>query len=128
VGGARESDTRTKKRPTSRRREYAAVRLHDGQELIITVQLQVGHIGRRPAIDDQLVQNLELLALLHFVAHGPVAVHGAGEAHAEIHPHALVAHDAVQVVLVLLELEARQEAKTPKAEGQDGRHDTLKQP
>jgi hypothetical protein len=62
------------------------------------------------------------------VAQGAVAVHGAGEAHAQIHAHAVLAHDAVQVVLVPLKLEAGHETETPQAEGQHGRHDALEEP
>lgn len=113
---------------TSRSRKDAAVRLDDRQQLVVAVQLEVGDIGRRPAVDDELVEHLELLALLQLVAAGPVAIHGAGEAHAQVHAHAVLAHDAVQVGLVLLKLEARQEAEAAEAEGQDGGHDALEEP
>jgi hypothetical protein len=113
---------------TSRCREDAAVRLDHGQQLIVAVQLEVGDIGRRPAVDDQLVQDLELLALLHLLARRGVAVHGTCEAHPEIRTHAILAHHTVQVLLVPFKLEARHETKTPQAEGQNGRHDALEEP
>lgn len=113
---------------TSRSREDAAIRLDHSQELVVAVQLQIGNVGRRPAVDDQLVQDLKLLALLHLMAHRAVAIHGAGEAHAKVDAHAVFAHDAVQVVLVPLKFEAGQETEAPEAEGQHGRHDALEKP
>jgi hypothetical protein len=101
--------------------------LDHSQQLIVTVQLQVGDVRRRPAVDDELVENLELFTFLHLVS-GTVAIHGTSEAHPKIDTHTLVAHDAVQVVLVPLKLETGQEAEAAQAEGQHGRHNSLEQP
>lgn len=53
---------------------------------------------------------------------------GAGETHAEVDAHAVVAHDAVQMGFVGRELEVREEAQGAEGEGEDGRDDALEEP
>jgi len=114
-------------RRTCGSREDAAIGLHDGEQLVVAVQLEVGDVGRWAAVNDELVEDLELFTLLHVLALA-VAVHGAGEAHAEADAHPVVAHDFVEVFLVALELEVGQEAEAAEAEGENRRDDALEEP
>lgn len=45
------------------RGEDAAVGLDDGEELVVAVELEVGDVGGGPAVDDELVEDLELFPL-----------------------------------------------------------------
>lgn len=47
-------------------RDDAAVRLDNGEELVIAVELEVRDVRRRAAVDDELVEHFELLAFDHF--------------------------------------------------------------
>ena len=106
----------------------ATIRLDHGQELVVAVELQVGHIGGRPAVDDELVEHLELFPFFHLVPPRAVTIYRAGESHAEVDAHSFVAHDAVEMRLVSLKLKICQETETSQAEGQNGRDDALEKP
>lgn len=69
-------------RLTSGRRKDATVRLDNSQELIISIQLQVRHVGRWATVDNKLVEHFELLTLLHLTAEHAIPVYGASEPHA----------------------------------------------
>lgn len=107
--------------------EDAAIGLHNGQELVVAVQLEVGDIGRWSAVDDELIEDLELLALLHVLVFA-ATVDGAGEAHAQVDAHAVVTHDLVEVFFVAVVLEVGEEAETSETEGEDWRDDALEEP
>lgn len=112
--------------------EDTSVCLDDGQEFIIAVEFEVGNIRGWSTIDDQLVEDFELLALFHGAALGAgmavSAPYRAGEAHSEVDSHAAIAHYPVEVVFVFVEFEVGEEAETTEGEGEDGRHDPLKEP
>jgi hypothetical protein len=46
-----------------RRREDAPIGLHNREEVVVAVQLEVGDVGRWAAVDDELVEDLKLLGL-----------------------------------------------------------------
>lgn len=115
-------------RRSRRGREDAAVGLHHRQELVVAIQFEIRDVGRWSSVNDELIEYLKLLRFLNLAPGCSVAVDGTGEAHTQVHPHALVAHDLVEVRLVLVKFKIRQEAQAAQAKGQDRGHDALKKP
>lgn len=102
--------------------------MDDGEELVVAVELEVGDVGRGPAVNDELVEDFKLLAFAVGGVQGAGAPDGAGEAHAEIDFHAVVAHDAAEVGAVLVKVKRGHEAEAAERKGQHGRHDALEEP
>mgnify|MGYP005989191917 CR=1 FL=1 len=96
----------------------ASIGLDNGEKLIIAIEFQVGNVWRRATVDNELVENFErLAAFTESVDDGSAAPDSAGEAHAEVDLHASIAHDAVKMLLVLLEFESGHESETAETEG-----------
>ena len=127
--------------------------MNDGEELVVAVELEIGDVGGRAAVDDELVEDFELFAfdavgwgvgeivvvigrqgfrvVLDRVGRPPTvggAIDGAGKAHAEVDVHALLAHDAIEVSFIRGELEVCKKAKGAKGKGEDRGHDALEEP
>lgn len=126
-----ESARLVQEKPTGGSGEYAAVCLDDGQELIVAIQLQIRDVRTRTPVDDQFVQDFELLSLLHFAVVRRAfarAIYRARESHAQVHPHTLLSQHPIEVLLILCELEVRQETQTTETETEDWWDDALKEP
>ncbi len=125
-------------------RENTAIRLNDGQELVVAIKFQIRNVRTGPAVDDQFVQHLELFALLDVRRHrrpgrrrrrrrccprtSPRPINRTRKPHAQIDAHALLAQHAIEMGPVSGELEIGQKAETAEAEAQDGRDDALEEP
>lgn len=107
-------------------RENTAIRLNYSQELIVPIQLQIRDIRRRPAVDNQFVEDLKLLAFLHLSF--PIPIDGARKPHPHSNSHPIITHHLIQMLLIFLKFEICQEPQRPKGEREDRRDDTLEEP
>jgi hypothetical protein len=118
---------------TSWGRKNTTISLHNSEELVVAIQLEVGNVGRRATIDDELIENLKLLRLLELgrvksSSAAVVAVDSTGESHTKVDLHTVITHDSVEVLLVLLEFKCRHEAEAAETEWEHGRDNSLEEP